>query len=206
MRNGYSYSITGIGSPLNSQRFSVLQHHIVCIQRTHPQSAEIAGNTFIYGLSQYFSSFYIGMNSIRQHKRIRVQRCMEINQLNTGIFSNILDSQLYFIMPITCTRLKTGMAIGNRGKTRNQDTASGISHTKRIYQRPIILNKEITIIRPIPRICIVNTQMDNNDITGKINSFMIFLLLHIRAMTFVQQSSTGLSKVTNHIIIPQHFL
>ena len=89
-------------------------------------------------------------------------------------------------MPITCARLKTGMTVGNRRKTRNQNATFGISHTKRIYQRPIVVNKEITIIRPVSRICIIDTQMDDNDITGKINCLTVFLLLHIRTMTFIQ--------------------
>ena len=79
MCDRYSYFIAGIGSTLNSQRFSMLQHHIVSIQRAHLQPAKISGNTFIYSLSQYFSSLHIGMNRIGQHERIRIQWFMEIN-------------------------------------------------------------------------------------------------------------------------------
>ena len=57
--------------------------------------------------------------------------------------------------------------------------------TERINQCQIIFHEMITIVRPVTRIRIIDSQVNNNNITGKGKRFFKFFLLHVRAVSFI---------------------
>lgn len=71
---------------------------------------------------------------------------------------------------------------------------------------PVIFHKEITVIGPVTRISIIDAQVNDHNISGKVNSPVVFILLHIRPVPLIQQRSTGLTEVFNLIGLSQHFL
>ena len=183
--NLYSYLFSGIGFSVNGQRLSMLQHHIVGIHIRHLQATKITGYAFIYRLGQDGSSFCIRMHRIFQNIRIRIKRFMEINQLHTFRLGYTFDGQLNFSMPITSTRFKTIMTVGQWCHSSQQETNLRIHLTEGLHQRTIITDEFIPIVRPISRVCIVDTQMNHHDVTGKSQSILIFLLLSIWTMSLI---------------------
>ena len=110
---------------------------------------------------------------------------MKINQLYIGVSCNGLNGLLYLSMPVARTGLKT---------------------RKRVDQCQIIPDKKIPIVGPVSRIRIINTQMNDNDVSGKSQRLLKLFLLHIRTVTFIQQSRSGFPEISNDIPLTQHAL
>ena len=131
---------------------------------------------------------------------------MKINQLYIGVSCNGLNGLLYLSMPVALTGLKTRMTIGNRSHPCHQNPYIRVYYTKRVDQCQIIPDKKIPIVGPVSRIRIINTQMNDNDVSGKSQRLLKLFLLHIRTVTFIQQSRSGFPEISNDIPLTQHAL
>ena len=204
--NGHRYLLSGIRLSLNGQDFAVLQHHVVRIHARQLQAAEITGNAFVHHLGQDSGTFRIRMHRIFQHIRIRIERFVEVNQLNTLRLGNALNRQLDFFVPITGTRFKTEMTVRKRSHPGNQETSLRIHLAERLHQCTIITDEFIPIVRPVAWVGIVDTQMNHHDISGKCQRILVFLLLGIRTMSLVQQGRSRLTEITYFVLVAQHLL
>ena len=131
---------------------------------------------------------------------------MEVYQLYSFCPGNTFDGQLDFLVPITGTRLETGMAVGQWSHARQEETYLRVHLTEGLHQGTIIADKLIPIVRPIAWIGVVDAEVDDHDVAGKGQGILVFLLLGVGAMSVVQECSTGLAEVTHLVLVAQHAL
>ena len=131
---------------------------------------------------------------------------MEINHFRSTHLCYHLDSLLYFIMPLLGTRDKTGMAVGNRSHSSQNKAYLRIHGTQRVHQGKIIFHELITIVRPVSWVRIVDTQMDDSNISLERHCLSVLFLLHVRTVSMLQQGSTRLTEVTYQVLVAQHLL
>ena len=191
---------------MNIQRLVALQHHVVCIERGHLESAIVSGNAAINGLCQDACPFRVGMDGIRQQVRIRIEGCMKIDEFCPTHPSHHLDGFLYLIVPLLGARNESGMAVGYRRHASQDKAYLRIGRTQRVHQRQIVLYKFISIVRPVSRVGIVDAQVDDGDVALEGHRLLILFLLHIRTVAVVQQGGTRFSEVAYQIFVAQHFL
>ena len=196
----------GIGLTPDGQGLSVLEHHVVRIHVRHLQTTEVAGDAFVHRLGKNSRSLNIGMHGIFQQVRIRIKRFVEVYQLYSFCPGDTLDGQLDFLVPITGTRLETGMAVGQWSHARQEETYLRVHLTEGLHQCTIIADKLIPIVRPIAWIGVVDAEVDDHDVAGKGQGILVFLLLGVGAMSVVQECSTGLAEVTHLVLVAQHAL
>ena len=184
----------------------MLKHHIVRIHFRHLQTTEITGNALVYGLRQNGCPLCVRVYRILQHVWIRIKRLVEVYQLYTFCLSDTFNGQLDFIVPVTSTRLETPMTIRQRSHSSQEETHLRIHLTERLHQGTVITDKFVSVVRPVAWVGIVDAEMYHYDVTGKSQGILILLLLGIRAMSLVQQSSSRLTEVTYFVLLTQHAL
>ena len=112
---------------------------------------------------------------------------MKVYQLCPGKLGHPFNGMLYLFVPVARARLKTGVAVGYGSHSRHQDTHLRIDYTERVDQRQIVSDEIITIIGPVARIGIIDTQMNHNNISREGQCPLKFLLSDIGTMPFIQQ-------------------
>ena len=76
--------------------------------------------------------------------------------------------------------------MGNRCHPANPYFTFRIYFPERFDQGEIVRDEVIPIVRPVARIGVVESEMDNNQVACKIESCPVFLLFAVRTVSFVQ--------------------
>ena len=78
------------------------------------------------------------------------------------------------------------MPVGNRRQTANPDFTLRVRLPECIDQGQIILGEVIPVIRPVARIGIVQPEVDDDPVGGKVEGGLAFLLLVVRTVSLSQ--------------------
>ena len=204
--NGHGYLLSGIGCTMDGERLCVLEHHVVSIHVGHLQATELSGDALIYGLGQDGCTLGIGVNGIFEDVRIRIERFMEVDELNALGLGYALDGQLDFGMPVAGARFETPMAIGQRSHACQEEAHLRVHLAEGLHERTIVANELVAIVGPVARVGIIDAQVDDHNVAGKGQGILVFLLLGVRAVSVVEQGSSGLAEVAHFVCIAQHSL
>ena len=81
-----------------------------------------------------------------------------------------------------------------------------IRFAQRVGQSEIVTYELIPVIRPVTRICVVETEVDDGNVAGKFQGILEFRLIHIRPVTFSQKRRSWATKITDFVSISQKLL
>ena len=98
------------------------------------------------------------------------------------------------------------MTVGNRSHPRDDNPNIGICLAECIHQIQIVCHKGITIVGPVTRVGVIDSQMDDHNISCKIQCFAVFFLSCIWTVSLIEQGGAGLPEVFNFIMLSQQFL
>ena len=198
--------LAGIGGSGYFQRAVALQHHVVGVNHRHLQPAEITCDGRVNRLSQYAGSFCIGVHGIVKQLMVGIHRLKEINQLSSADSSYGFNGLLNFAVPVAGARFKAGMTVGDGSHPGNEDSCFGVGCSERLDEMQVILYKKVAVIRPVSRVCIVDSEMNHHDVGSKSDGLLVFRLLHIGPVTLVEQGGSRFAEISYRVFIAKHLL
>ena len=98
------------------------------------------------------------------------------------------------------------MTVGDGSHPGNEYSCFGVGCSERLDEMQVILYKKVAVIRPVSRVCIVDSEMNNHNIGSKINRLLVFRLLHVGAVTFVEQGGTRFTEISYLVFFAQQLL
>ena len=142
--------------------------------------AVIPCDSAIYSLGQDAGTLDIRMDGVREHPGVTVQRLVKVNQLRPGCVGHGLDGLLDLSMPDLGARDEPGMGAADGRHPGDDEAGLGIDTPQTVNQGEVIPHELILEMRPVARVRIIDTPLDNDDIPGEIHRLPELLLLEIR--------------------------
>lgn len=94
-----------------------------------------------------------------------------------GECCDIFDVLLYLPVPVACTRFETRVTVGDRRQAADPYFTLRVRLPESIDQGQIIFREVIPVIRPVARVGVVQSEMDDDPVGGKVEGGLAFLLL-----------------------------
>ena len=126
------------------------------------------------------------MQGIGQEVGTVVQPRLQVDQPGMGECSNVFDVSLYLPIPVACARFKARMAVGDRCQAADPDFAFRVRLAESVDQGQVILCEVIPVIRPVTRVGVIQSEMDDDPVGGKVEGFLAFLLFVVRTVSSSQ--------------------
>ena len=108
------------------------------------------------------------MQGVGQEVRAVIKFCMQVNQSGVGEYCDIFNVLLYLPVPVACARFEARMAVGDRRQAADPDFTLRVRLSESIDQGQIILREVIPVIRPVARIGVVQSEVDDDPVGGKV--------------------------------------
>lgn len=93
---------------------------------------------------------------------------MQVNQSGVGEYCDIFNVLLYLPVPVACARFEARMAVGDRRQAADPYFTLRVRLPESIDQGQIILREVIPVIRPVARIGVVQSEVDDDPVGGKV--------------------------------------
>ena len=198
--------IARVGSSVQRNAVATLQNHAIAIHWRGFQAAEIARDGRIDGLGNHRSTLHVGMQCVGQQFGMAVERRVQVDEANVGGGGNLSDSLLDGLVPVARASLETTMAVEDGRHRANPDFRLRIHGAKRVDQSAIVADEVVAVVRPVARVGVVQSEVDNHPIGLEIKGFLIFVNLRVGPMTAVEQRRTRVAEVPNVVLVAQQVL
>ena len=198
--------IARVGCSVQRNAVATLQNHAVAIHRRGFQAAVVARDGRIDGLGNHRSTLHVGMQRVGQQFGMAVERRMQVDEADVGGGGNLSDSLLDGRVPVARAGLETTMAMEDGCHRANPDFRLRIHGSKRVDQGAIVADEVVAVVRPVARVGVVQSEVDNHPVGLEIESFPIFINFRVGPMTAVEQRRTRVAEVPNVVLVAQQAL
>ena len=131
---------------------------------------------------------------------------MQVDESNIGRCSNPTDGFLNGFMPVAGTTLEARMTMEDGCHQAYPDFRLRIGYAERVDECTVVTDEFIAVIRPVARIGVVQSEVDNHPVGLEVKGLPIFRQLPVWLMTMPKQRCTGMAEVLDFILIAQQLL
>ena len=202
----YTNLVVGIGHTVQDNAVATLEHHPVAIHRRGLQTTIVARDGRADGTRKNSGSFGIGMQGIGKEFGVVVERRVQVDEPDVGSCSNLANGLLNGLVPVARTALETWMAMEDGRHQANPNPCLRIRHAERVDERTIIADELIAVVRPVARVGIVQSQMNDDEVGFEVHSLPELRQLRIRPVAVTEQGGSRVAKVSDVEALAQQLL
>ena len=185
---------------------ATLEHHPVAIHRRGLQTTIVTRDGRTDGTRKNGSAFGIGMQGIGKEFGVAVERRVQVDESDIGSCSNLANGLLNGFVPVARTTLETRVAVEDGRHQANPNLCLRIRHTERVDERTIIADELIAVVRPVARVGIVQSQMNDDEVGFEVHSLSELRQLRIGPVAVTEQGGSRVAKVSDVEALAQQLL
>ena len=204
--DAHVHSLAGVGSAVYGKFAVALQHHVVRVGHGHLQSAIVAEDGSAYRACEHRGTLLVRMHGVGQQLRISIERLVEVDELRLSHARHGLYSLLNLLVPLLRAALEARMVVGDGREERDEHPTLRVLLAQSVDKSQVVAHEFVAIERPVARVGVVHSEVDDGDVALESLCLRPFLLLCVRTMAVAQQRGARLSEVAHLISIAKHLL
>ena len=135
------------------------------------------------------------MQGIGEEVGTAVQWCEEVDELCASSAGHLFYGLLHLCVPVACASLVTGMAVEDGCHPAYEDASLGVHREEGIYQRAVVGNELLLPVRPVARVGVIETEVDDDPVGLEVEGLMELRQVDVGAVAFVEEGGSRVSEI-----------